>query len=209
MSFFSSKPRIIKTSHRVKIVESFYNLIGYVKLVKKPTFFTIFDVQSSEYQIINNPFKLLESKLGKIKEKNGIYIIGTNSSILDFKDYTYRDYIISLHKYIMCKYLVDEIYYCPHRRDRNLEDIIVLCKHLGIKIYDTKVSVEYDFIENNINPKLIIGFTSNALFTLHLLYPSTDIKTVMYNLKSEQADTETQIIRNRLNESGISTIEIF
>lgn len=210
LSFFSPSPRIIKEKLIVKVVLFFYKIIGVIKFVKRPIFFTIFDVTSSKYQIINNPLLLLKSKLKKIKEKKcGVYIIGTNSSILNFKNYSYLQYLSALNRHIL-KILPDEIiYYCPHRADKNLKEIYLLCDKLNIKIFDTKVSVEYDFIENNINPRLVIGFTSNALYTLHIMYPTTQISTVMYNLESEEADKEMQIIRNKMNRSGISIIEVF
>lgn len=208
LSFFSPYPRIIKYKSSIKLIMSFYKFIGIVKFVRRPIFFTIFNVSSSKYKIIKNPFILLRSREIESRETNGIYIIGTNSSMLDFKYYSYEEYLNALYKYISHKFPGEIIYYCPHRADKNLKEIYALCDKLNIKIFDTKVSVEYDFIESFINPKLVIGFTSNALYTLHIIFPNSPIKTVMYNLKSEEYDRETQIIRNRMNDSGISTIKV-
>lgn len=206
LSFFSPCNRKIRYKLKVKLVLYFYKLIGFVKLVRQPIFFTIYNVSSSKYKIIKNSFSLLRAK--NIKEPKGIYIIGTNSSILDFKDHMYEDYIIALHQQIINRFNDEKIYYCPHRRDTNLKKIYSLCKLLNIEIFDTKVAIEYDFINNNINPKLIVGFTSNALYTLKLIFPNILIETVLYSLKNEDSDKETQIIVNRMIKSGISAIEV-
>lgn len=209
LSFFSPSPRIIKHKFMEKIVLFFYQIIGIVKFVKKPIFFTIYSVTSSKYQIINNPLILLKSKTQNLKEpKSGIYIIGTNSSILNFKKYSYIEYLSALYRHIINKFPDEVIYYCPHRADKNIEQIYSLCYKLNIKIFDTKVSIEYDFIENRINPRLVIGFTSNALYTLRIIYPTTQINNVMYYLESEETDKEIQLIRNRMSISGISIIDV-
>ncbi|MDD4527585.1 MAG: hypothetical protein PHF25_06060 [Candidatus Margulisbacteria bacterium] len=208
LSFFSPYPRKMQYKFKFKIVLFFYKLIGIIKLVKGPSFFTIFNVSSNKYEITKNPLSLLKSKSKEYNKTKGIYIIGTNSSKLDFKYYSYEEYLIALHKDVSYRYPNESIFYCPHRGDQNLKTIFSLCRQLNITIFDTKISVEYDFIENNISPKLVIGFTSNALYTLSLIYPNAIIETVMYSLNSENDNKEIQIIRNRMMENGITTVKV-
>jgi len=209
LSFFSSTPRNIINQFPKNLLMFFYRLIGIIKLVREPVFFTIFDVTSHQYKIIKNPLILLKkTKDEELKTSKDVFIIGTNSSLLKFRDHSYEEYLIALSKYILQKCPNEDIYYCPHRADKNLEKIYAICDALDIKIFDTKISVEYDFIESGINPKLVIGFTSNALYTLHMIFPNSIIQTVMYNLESELYDKEIQVIRNKMKESGISTINV-
>lgn len=206
LSYFSSRPRKIKNTFKVRGVIGFYRLIGVFKLIRKPIFFTIFDVKSDTYHIIRNTLSTLISKISAHSE--GIYIIGTNSSILEFRDYNYIHYLKALYQYISFRYPNEKIYYCPHRRDTNLHEIYALCDTLNIEVFHTKVSVEIDFINEKVTPKYIFGFTSNALYTLKMLFPAAEIMTVMYHLTSYDADYETQIIRNEMLKSGISTVNI-
>lgn len=206
LQFFSFSPRKINYKIKIKIVLAFYELIRLFKFIKKPVFFTIFNVSSSKYRIIKNPFVLLKTQ--ELEEPRGVYIIGTNSSVLEFKDYKYSEYLNALYNQISERFPEDSIYYCPHRRDQNLTQIFSQCKKLNIEIFNTTIAVEYDFVEKNINPKLIVGFTSNALYTLRMIYPNATVETVMYHLQSEASDKETQIIRSRMIEYGISTINV-
>lgn len=206
LSFFSIYRRRIRYPFLVKVVIQSYKAISILKCIKRPAFFTIFNVKSTKHTIIRNPFNVLKPKsLGKAM---GIYIIGTNSSLLRFRDYSYIDYLNALHNYVLLCYPGEKIFYCPHRRDEHFEEISLVCKELNINLFNTKISVEVDFIENKINPKCVIGFTSNALYTLRILYPNTEISTVAYHLQSKESNLETEIIRQRMSEIGIMTINI-
>lgn len=207
LSFFSSSPRKITYKFSIKLVLFFYKILAFVKLLKKPIFFTIFNVTSKKYEIVNNPFVLLKSR--RIEgEKKGVYIIGTNSSKLKLKDLAYEHYLKALCNNIIQRYPDEKIFYCPHRGDQNLEIIYSQCAKLNIDIFETEIAVEYDFIENNIFPKLIVGFTSNALYTLQILFDETAVETVEYTLASKDDDNETMIIRGRMNEVGINTVKV-
>jgi hypothetical protein len=142
------------------------------------------------------------------QEPRGLYIIGTNSSVLEFKDYTYEEYLMALFKTIKIRFPEDEVFYCPHRRDSNLPFIYTLCRELSIEIYETKISVEFDFVNKNINPKYVVGFSSNALYTLKLIYPKAIIENVDFSLKFEPSNKENQIIQKRLFENGIVPIRV-
>lgn len=207
LSFFSSTPRKINYKLSIRLVLFFYDIIRIVKFVKRPIFFTIFNVESNKYKIVNNPMSLLKTQ--ELNEQSGVYIIGTNSSMLVFKDFTYEEYLTRLHKLISFRYPADNIFYCPHRRDSNQKKIQSLCEQLNISVFDAKIAIEYDFIEKKVNPKLIVGFTSNALYTLKIIYPNSIVETIMYTLISDVADQEIRIIRSRMEESGITTLNVF
>jgi len=194
-------------SFRQKLVYSFFRMVYTFKFTRKFSFFTIYDVDSKKYNIIRNDLSLLRSSI--TSEKNGIYVIGTNSSMLEFKDYSYQELIIQLHKYLKHNHPLYHIYYCPHRRDINNEQINALCRELGMEIFDTEVSVEYDFSIKKINPVSIIGFTSNALFALRMIFPDTLIESVNYTLKSNSLNESTQLINKVFEQKGIAIIDVF
>jgi hypothetical protein len=190
----------------LKFIFNCYKLIAILKRINTPIFFTIFAVTSRKFNVIRNPLKRLTNV---IKSKPiGIYIIGTNSSVLEFKENNYTNFLVSLFKMLQNRFPYDDIFYCPHRRDSNFDQIISLCKSFQIQIFQPKVAVEIDFIENNINPKYLVGFSSNALFTLRLVYPETTIETVLFKLQSEVLDNENKLVVEHLRKNNILPIHL-
>jgi hypothetical protein len=192
---------------RSQLLQSLFTIVFAMKFTQKFSFFTIYDVDSKKYNIVRNELLLLRTCIKS--EIDGIYILGTNPSALEFKDHSYHELFIQLHKYLKQNHPSHHIYYCPHRRDINNEYINKLCWELGITIFDTKVSVEYDFSLKKINPVLIIGFTSNALFTLKMIFPNTLIKSIKYDLKSNSLNESKQLTEKVFDRNGISIVDVF
>jgi hypothetical protein len=190
-----------------KLAQYLFTMILGIKFTRKISFFTIYQIDSKKYNIIQN--EMLQLKSCITSKKEAIYILGTNPSVLEFKDYSYQELIIQLHKYLKNKYPLHPVYYCPHRRDVNNVQINALCEELNMTIFDTEVSVEYDFSLKKINPELIVGFTSNALFTLKMIFPKTRIESVDYTLKSDLIDESKQLIQKVFKQKGIDTIDIW
>lgn len=205
--FFSNPPIKKHYNLAVDLVFSFYSLIGSCKRLQKPIYYTVYDVQSDDYKIVKNELSLLKKEL--TGEEKGVYIIGTNSSMLEFKDYSYFDYLSKLLAFIENKYPGESVFYCPHRRDLNNKIVFDYCDEHSISIFDTEVSVEYDFIEKGINPKAIIGFNSNALYTLHIIYPESDCRTVLYHLLSDEDEIGNVLLAGKLQDQGILGLNLF
>lgn len=204
LSIFSDNPRYRYGSKKWEYWFKLYDALGWLKGKGKSTFFTIFDVVSDEYVIEKNDFKLLRNN---IKEpRSGSYIIGTNSSVVKFKDYNYYHLLDLLLIKLKDLYPNDKIYYCPHRRDKNNKEIFEWCYNHHVEWVNTRVSVEYDFVMNGINPSCVVGFTSNALYTLRMLFPDNDIFTVFYRCVDRCDDEETELIRRGLNVKRITTL---
>lgn len=204
LSLFSQHPRSRFTSKKSAIIFKFYFVIAKLKGFKTKSFFTIYNVNSKEFVIYHNDFTLL--KASSSQNRNCCYIIGTNSSILDLKDCTYLSLLGNLVKWIKNTWPYETLYYCPHRRDSCNNDIKNWCHQNDVNWFDTEVSVEYDFVTKGINPICVVGFTSNALYTLKMIYPEADIRTVYYNVNDLYSDLETSVIRHGMNESGIKTL---
>ena len=207
LSLFSDSPQYRYGSIKWEYWFKLYDTLAWIKRKRKSTFFTIFDVASNDFDIVKNDFKLLKNNIKATR--SGCYIIGTNSSVVRFKDYNYDDLLELLLKKLKNLYPNEQLYYCPHRRDMNNDAITEWCNNHDVEWVNTRVSVEYDFVSNDINPTCVVGFTSNALYTLKMLFPKTDIFTVFYRCVDRSSDEETEIIRQGLNEKGIDTLKLF
>lgn len=206
LEVFSSKCRRLYSDWKIALRALPFVFLGRIKLLKKPIFFTIYDVNSRKYLIEKNTFS---SFLNFSNQKpSGIYIIGANSSALHFSSYSYIQLLESLISKIKPKVAEEQVFYCPHRRDNNNSSLVDLFNNNEIQIFDTKVSVEYDFLTLHLYPKYIFGFTSNALFTLHKLFEKAQVFTVYYEIEPDSANRETSIIRSKLNEYGIDSIHV-
>lgn len=203
LSLFSETPRNRFKTKKWALYFRFIYSLGKLKGCRKPNYFTIFDVTSNKFNIIKNDFNLLKRGLPGNKEE--VFIIGANSSILKFKGCTYLQLMDYLIGRIHNDYPGKRIQYCPHRRDSNNNEIRAWCISNHVEWYDTRVSVEYDFTTTGIYPLCVVGFTSNALYTLKMLFPESRIMTVFYHVESEFADRETEIIRLEMNRKGIET----
>lgn len=151
---------------------AFCGLIG-IKNVKE-FFFSIFNIEGYiPYEVVHNDFKSLSINENE-RLKQGIYIIGTNTTALKWDTEQYLEKLKNIHAVLVKRYPDQRIYYCPHRNDRNDNDYI--CKTAGFELFNTDVSVEVDFVNRNIYPMVIIGFGSTALLTVKMIFK--DVKTV-------------------------------
>lgn len=152
--------------------------ICQMKRIKK-VLYTIFPIDKFDSMpVIQHSFRNLFTNINQSVYQQGVYIIGTNTSAIEIEVAKYKKVL----KQILDKYLESSpVLYCPHRRDHNQYE--EYCKNIGIGIFDTKVSVEYDFIKNNIYPKRIIGFGSTALYTLKRMFPLAEVHNVILERK--------------------------
>lgn len=206
LSLFSEKPRNRYSSFKIDIVLRFYFLCLSWKKRISTNFFTIYDVKSRKMKIIHNSLSCLHPNNSISQQR--VAIVGSNSSFLSFKDYTYFDYLNRLIDFIRARWPDERVFYCPHRRDHNNSLNREWCQYNSVDYFETEVSVEYDFVIKGVNPIAVIGFTSNALYTLKSLYPSSEVYTVYYHVCDESADKETEIIRQQMMKSGIVSLNL-
>lgn len=202
LSLFSNNPPKRHKNWKVISFMAMISLLHKLKRIKKDSFFTMFDVESKEYNIIHNQFLTLKASQTIIP--SGVYIIGTNSSFLSFKGTTYKSLLMELFPL----FSNDPIYYCPHRQDKNYNDLRDFCHNKGVTFFDTEVSVEYDFIRKSIYPRIIVGFNSNALYTLHKIFPKSECLNMAFTLNDNYLNKTHCIIRNEMEKAGIKTINI-
>lgn len=186
------------------LIYSLYGLVLCVKGIGKPFFYTIFDIESKRFHIIKN--ELIDNNSTKMPKD--VFIIGTNSQKLHFNGYSYHEMLFALNTYIKSEYPDQDVFYCPHGGDPNNEDNNEYCKNLGMKIFNTEISVEYDFFVRKIYPKLIVGFNSTALYTLHNAYPKSKVENVSFQLSNPELETAHCDCRLVFEKNGINTVTV-
>lgn len=157
--------------------------------------YTMYDVDSNNWHIEKNQLTSLKSEIGR--DQSGIYIIGTRSSY----HFNREDYIHLLDRsveYALSLFPGQTVYYCPHRADDYHFDDFFEGK--GINIFHTKVSVEIDFISQQVNPAMIIGYGSTALLTMRKIYPKANITSVEIETKATSVYEGYRRLAKRINE---------
>lgn len=168
-------------SRNERLWYSVLNLFTKLKAIKS-SLFTIYDLgDNCPMPVIHNSFSSLVS--GDDILRHGIYVIGTNASKAVFRYKSYQEYLTAIDGWIKSKYREEEVYYCPHRGDHN--DWSSFIDSLGWKMFETEISVEIDFVHKGLYPVGVFGFGSTALLTLKMIYPDSDVKTIVAEYASE------------------------
>ena len=205
---FSKPPLKRFNTWKVKLVIRGYEILKLIKGIGKPTFYTIFNVNSSLFKIERNTLSKLRDNIGDNRQK-GSYIIGTN---FDGVDVDKEDYFILLGKLIAhCRNMFpnEPIYYCPHRRNKDNTELLQYLDDNNITLFDTRISVEYDFIKRGIYPVYVSGFGSTALYTLKIVFPKAVVDNVFLRLKTQTAAISAfdQLYEEQCNEIGIGKLD--
>lgn len=159
-----------------------WKLMRSVLRIKRavPLFYSIYDIgKCGSAKTVRHFFKSLVGRIGNGNNPEGVYIIGTNTSQLKLEKREFENILDCIHRFYDGN---DSIHYCPHRRDNNRYDDF--CSKTGIDFFDTRISVEYDFVKNDIYPKVVIGFGSTALYTLKKMFPLAEV----YNIEFKTGD---------------------
>lgn len=190
-------------SKREKKYYGFWNAISFIKNIKKKLF-SIYDLgKDCPLPVERNTFQSLTTTQ---TTRKGIYVIGTNSVSISFNGYSYPEKLTQLAKYLQTIYPNETVYYCPHRRDTN--DYTDCINSLGWNLFETKYSVEIDFVQNRIYPLSVIGFGSTALLTLKKIYQNSDVKTIYMELESDSSNAEYRSIESYYMNNGIEVIHL-
>ena len=184
-----------------------------INLIHKPQkenifFYSIFDSPSNRNQIIKNNLSNIKSEIEGVQK--GVYVLGTVASVLNplLKESSIEEFVDKIFLYLKSKYPTEEIYYCPHRRDKENESINSMLETHKINLFPTKVSVEFDFIREEINPLFVIGFGSTALFTLKKIYPNSCISSISMTLTDKKINEEYELIERKYLESNIEMLNV-
>ena len=198
-------PRVRHNSSNERIC---YFVLDKIARVKKicSHFFTIYDLgKDFPYDYVQNNFSsFIGQSIGT--QPKGVYIIGTNSGAIEMLGCTYSDYLMELSNYLQDKFKGAPVFYCPHRKDPY--DYTNIVYKLGWHMFDTKISVEVDFLNGKIYPEFVIGFGSTALLTLKKIYPKSKVVTIKFICKDDFINNSYAEIESYYEKSGISTLKI-
>lgn len=185
---------------------------GFLFIKKKcllNNFFTFFEYEDLRVNIKKNDFSHVLINRNKINEKDGIYIIGTNSRslnhFLDEKN-SVELHLTRLISYLKNKYPNQFIYYCPHRMDLNNKELNSLMKENGISIMSTSFPVELNFLINDITPFMVVGFYSMAMNTLYRLYPQAYFFNIKLAFCDKKMKRQYQQIEENMELNGIKSL---
>lgn len=167
-------------------------------------FFTLYaDINNKKFNLKQNNLKSLYRN--NFKGNSNIYIIGTNpTDYIKGWDITLSQFEQSFERLILDlrkSYPEDNIVYIAHGRD-NTHNIPSLCANHNIVYIRPTEIVETYLLNINVNPKLIIGFTSSALYNLKKIYPNSIILNYLYYSKS---NIEYSAISQYYQKHGIIT----
>ncbi len=188
----------------------FLTFLGLIITFQKPSFFTVFNTkQRGLYIIVHNELTVFKDY--SKNEQKGLYIIGTNIDAY-CKEYNLscREYISSFTSIIddLLKNYDEECFYIEHGRCKNNE-IREVCQVKGINLMRPNVPIEFYFIQNNLEPKVIVGFDSTALFTLKALFNRCACKNIQLKKASNKKHPFQEAYKNKLYEIGISTDTLY
>lgn len=159
------------------------NFFMHVRRIRHKLFFTIFDNLTSAHYVLKKLSIGLEIS---DKTPQGVFFVGTiqeayvpkyNPRITDSQ---FNNLIEQTVKYIRENYIGEDIFYTPHGREKETKSLQI-CKKWDLKYLPTEVSVEVDYPQNGLYPKVIIGFMSTALFTLRAMYPKATVIDIRPN----------------------------
>lgn len=181
------------------------NMLRFIKGTKE-SLFSFFDIKGKvPYEIEENTFSFLKANCND-DERRGVYIIGTNSSVIPFKGKPYPELLKSLVGSIRKQNPRETIYYCPHRRDTNHYDDLL--KSLHIDLFQTEISVEVDFVTKKINPSRIVGFASTALITLKKLFPQSKVQSIRFEIDDLFIESSIRSIEEYYNNHDIKITDL-
>lgn len=179
--------------HYYRFKDRIFNLftkgIQKIKQIKDSCFFTYFEVNSEKWHIERNRFEYLSEKIKMTNtSSNGVYLIGTSGKALTpyLKGITYIQLLDKTFQYVRQQFPNQTIWYCPHRVDKDNTELNEYLKSEFIQLFDTEVSVEFDFILNQVRPECIIGFGSSALYSLHMMFQTAEVYTVKLSLSNKE-----------------------
>lgn len=173
----------LKTKWISRFREDIFSYAAGRRNISINNFFTIYAdfISNEKWNIEKNNF----NSLNTTKTDNpAIIIVGTVTKV-------YCQYLgLSLDRFnkvqdrlirdIKNKYPENRIVFVPHGRDDNAL-IQIKCDQFGIDYLKSEVSIEFLLLSEKIQPVEVYGFSSSALYTLHLMYPSAQIHNVFVN----------------------------
>ena len=149
-------------------------------------FLTIYgDIKSPQNRVCQlNLQTVVDGNQSSIMKQKNIYIIGTNVARfckpLEIPNNVYIQKLGELMHDLRQKYPYENIYFIPHGREV-LHYGEKLCKQYGCIFLRPQMMVELELLNMPLPPKIIIGYTSTALFTLKKIFPFCRVINILFD----------------------------
>ena len=202
ITYFKQK-RIITLMARRRRFDLYHNLL------------TIYnDIDNPCYQIAALSLNVLDNKMnstGKQQEK-GIYLIGTCSQSyrhqLHISEDEFTQKTDQLMASLKAEYAGDPIVFVPHRNDEG-DYARRLCEKHQEEYRPVDMTVEIELQKQECPPKVIVGFTSSALYNLKQMFPQCRVVNVLFTPgENNKAYHDFLAISTYYEKNGIEMIKI-
>lgn len=171
--------------------------------------YTIYDIPNNNYVIRLNKLDIFIKQKDSCAQ-NGIYVIGTNFSMYCQEGFVSKDVCKQQMEKLFCSLTRDNkdtaIYYIPHGRD--VETFPKeLCGKYNVIYHPVDISVELYMKDLEQIPLEIYGYTSSALVNLKMMFPSTRIIDMVFDVvtRSRKGD-EIKLISDYYKIIGIQQL---
>lgn len=120
---------------------------------------------------------------------NKVFFIGTNNSSFIYKngvdESDFKQNLYNILNKIRITYPNDEITYIPHGRDKSTfaKDF---CEEIGIEYKPLDINVEIYILSLGVVPKVVVGFTSSALYNLKMIFPEANVENLVVKLLTDK-----------------------
>lgn len=195
-------------SLKAKLFNIFFGVLSNLKRIKENVFFTTYSEIPTKKKVISNDLISLKSA---DFSKEGVYFIGTNSvpycEVHQIKIDTYYEMFEKILLLLKEKQMGQRCYYVFHGRDIGNTRIEGICQKCGFETLKLDEIVEMFFLKNRIEPLMVEGFSSSALFNLKKMFPCSKIVDV--NVKTSTfVNEEYEMISLYYKNIGIEEIDV-
>ena len=141
------------------------------KINMGPAYFTIYSDIPTKIPCESNLLEFLGKDCSPKKE--GVYFIGTNPTVYSStQGFSLKQYFSLLDRALgelKNEFPSASLYYVYHGRDKFVEETNQVLKRYGYQSLKPKENVELYFVQQRINPIMVSGFMSTALYTIKKL----------------------------------------
>lgn len=167
-----------KFNKKEKIWILFFKTICFIRKIDLgPAYFTIYSDIPSKFPCEPNLLNALGTECPSRKE--GVYFIGTNpvsySSAQDFSLKSYFSLLEDALRGLKDEFPLESLYYVYHGRDKFIGETNQILEKYGYRALRPSENVELYFVQHRINPIMVSGFMSTALYTIKKLRHDTKI----------------------------------
>lgn len=202
---------MLKRKPVMRFRDNLFEMVAKCRGISTNNYFTFYadDLTNTSWNVEKNMFSCLQSSnksIGKV-----VYIVGTNTTVycdfLGISDSSFQEKQRQLFDYIKCNHSDCMVFYFPHGRDL-CKDNKTSCEKNGVIFSPIDKCLELYSLQQEVIPVAIYGYTSTALYTLHLFFPDTKVVNVSFSGNNTNGVEAYEKIVETYNNKGIPTIKI-